>query len=186
MSTLKVTNIKAADGTSALSIADGTGKVSLATGSDLALQGTGKVFAPNGIVFSSTELTGDDASTTTRTESSNLLDDYEEGTWSPTLAGFTETGTSTATGRYTKIGRIVYFSLEVSTTGTIASTINTSNFSGLPFQVLYSTTAIQGGRGSWADAFKGNCLVFTDEKIYPEAFSARDDVILITGFYETT
>jgi len=40
----------------------------------------------------------------------NTLDDYEEGTWTPTIAGSTTAGTSTYTaqvGRYTKIGRQV-------------------------------------------------------------------------------
>ena len=43
--------------------------------------------------------------------SSNLLDDYEEGTFTPTL-GWSLTPT-TATGRYTKIGRLVTYSLSL-------------------------------------------------------------------------
>ena len=38
------------------------------------------------------------------TGAANLLDDYEEGTWTPTGVGIT---LSTATGTYTKVGRIV-------------------------------------------------------------------------------
>jgi hypothetical protein len=39
------------------------------------------------------------------------LDDYEEGTWTPTIFGETTVGTTTYTaqnGSYTKIGRLVY------------------------------------------------------------------------------
>jgi hypothetical protein len=40
------------------------------------------------------------------TVAANLLDDYEEGTWTPTVAGGTA-GYTVQTGRYTKIGNIV-------------------------------------------------------------------------------
>jgi hypothetical protein len=50
----------------------------------------------------------------------NTLDDYEEGTWTPNIANFTVSGTTTSTGTYTKIGRIVYFDVTFANTGTIA------------------------------------------------------------------
>jgi hypothetical protein len=59
----------------------------------------------------------------------NTLDDYEEGTWTPSIGG---TATYTyQTGRYTKIGRMVYVSaiFQVNTIGTGS----TSQISGLPF-----------------------------------------------------
>ena len=45
----------------------------------------------------------------------NTLDDYEEGTWTPTVFGATTAGTTTYTsqsGSYTKIGRKVFCNLE--------------------------------------------------------------------------
>lgn len=59
----------------------------------------------------------------------NTLDDYEEGTWTPTLGG---TATySLHSGHYTKIGNIVQINamLQLSAIGTG----NTTNISGLPF-----------------------------------------------------
>ena len=59
----------------------------------------------------------------------NTLDDYEEGTWTPTIGG---TATySPATGNYTKIGKLVTFqmTLYVATVGTG----NQGTISGLPF-----------------------------------------------------
>jgi hypothetical protein len=50
----------------------------------------------------------------------NTLDDYEEGTYTPTQSNFTVTGTPTITGAYTKIGRVVYFDISFGSTGTIA------------------------------------------------------------------
>lgn len=61
----------------------------------------------------------------------NTLDDYEEGTWTPSLGGNTTYGTQV--GKYTKIGRLVSakFSLSITTLGTGS----TSTISGLPFTV---------------------------------------------------
>ena len=69
------------------------------------------------------------------TGSANKLDDYEEGTWTPSLVGSTTAGTATfvsgPTGTYTKIGNqvTVYFDWNISAhTGTGALRVN-----GLPF-----------------------------------------------------
>jgi hypothetical protein len=72
----------------------------------------------------------------------NTLDDYEEGIWTPTVAGSTTAGTATygiQTGTYTKIGRVVTYTLYLNWsagTGTGVQLIT-----GLPFTV---------GRGSSA------------------------------------
>jgi len=50
----------------------------------------------------------------------NTLDDYEEGTWTPTASNFTVSGNTTLAGTYTKIGRVVYFNISFANTGTIA------------------------------------------------------------------
>ena len=65
---------------------------------------------------------------------SQLLNWYEEGTWTPTVIGTSTAGTATYTtqnGTYTRTGRMVYFQLELlwnSGTGTGSLRIN-----GLPF-----------------------------------------------------
>ena len=85
----------------------------------------------NGIAFPATQSASADA---------NTLDDYEEGTFTPTIVGGTTAGTATytqQTGQYTKIGNRVLISIRVgynSGTGTGAL-----NISGLPF-----TTDSQG------------------------------------------
>jgi hypothetical protein len=46
----------------------------------------------------------------------NTLDDYEEGTWTPTLVGTTTAGAGTYTtqlGKYTKIGNVVNFIIQL-------------------------------------------------------------------------
>ena len=53
----------------------------------------------SGITFPASQSASSDA---------NTLDDYEEGTWTPTQgAGLTVVGTFGSSGRYTKVGRIV-------------------------------------------------------------------------------
>jgi hypothetical protein len=70
------------------------------------------------------------------TAAANLLDDYEEGTFSPTIIGTTTAGTATYTeqnGRYTKIGRLVQFEIYmVYTAGTGTGNLRISN---LPFTI---------------------------------------------------
>lgn len=70
----------------------------------------------------------------------NTLDDYEEGTWTPTLTFFTpgdlSVAYSTRTGSYTKIGRMVTVTFNVVTSTFTHSTASGSLFlSGLPFTV---------------------------------------------------
>jgi hypothetical protein len=77
---------------------------------------------------------GVDFSATSGTGTSELLDDYEEGTWTPVVAGTTTAGVGTYTaqsGSYTKIGRVVTVTCDLAWsahTGT-GNTIIT----GLPF-----------------------------------------------------
>ena len=80
-----------------------------------------------GIKFPSTQVASSDA---------NTLDDYEEGTWTPSLGG--NTTYTTQVGAYTKIGRLVVatFEVNVSSIGTGSST----TISGLPFTSFSSPT----------------------------------------------
>ena len=90
-----------------------------------------------GIDFSAT---GDGSGT----DSSELLDDYEEGSWTPTITG----GAITASGAYyTKIGRAVHWYLYA----TITNTANDSTqfrIYGLPYTV--------GGNGTGLSNYYGN------------------------------
>ena len=68
--------------------------------------------------------------------SANKLDDYEEGTFTPTVSsGITSPTYSVQQGRYTKIGNKVLFDLYIQTSG---GTANSSHviFSGLPFTAV--------------------------------------------------
>lgn len=106
-----------------LTITDGAGsteyfKVNSGTNPNIAVGKNLAMANGNGIDFSATSGTG----------TSELFDDYEEGTWTPTQGG-TATLTSSL-GLYTKIGRIVQlqFYLTYSSTGT-------ADIASLPFTV---------------------------------------------------
>ena len=73
--------------------------------------------------------------------SANLLDDYEEGTWTATIADATTAGNtgSTATGYYTKIGHQVTVHVVISNMDTTGMTANQPLYvTGLPFQSIAS------------------------------------------------
>jgi len=83
----------------------------------------------NGITFPATQSACSNA---------NTLDDYEEGTWTPTLGG---TATYTVqTGTYTKVGRLVYVSAML--TVNAIGTGNTKQIEGLPFSINGSNNDI--------------------------------------------
>ena len=67
----------------------------------------------------------------------NELDDYEEGSWTPTINGFmggmTGINYATQTGTYTKIGNIVHCRFNLSFYSTIGTSGNTLIFGGIPF-----------------------------------------------------
>jgi len=69
----------------------------------------------------------------------NTLDDYEEGSWTPTLGG-TSTYITQA-GRYTKIGNIVYIQGQINVL--LIGTGSASTMSGLPFTAASGTS--EGG-----------------------------------------
>jgi len=72
----------------------------------------------------------------TDTAAANALDDYEEGTWTPTLSSDASAGAySIQNGYYTKIGRQVNVSatVKISTIGSFAGAV--VNLGGLPFTV---------------------------------------------------
>ena len=83
------------------------------------------------------------------TAAANALDDYEEGTWTPSVSnGMSNTHTYDATGKYVKIGKYVHcrFLLQFSGSGDG----NLAKFGGLPFQSV-NDTARGGGSCLWTN-----------------------------------
>jgi hypothetical protein len=78
-----------------------------------------------GITFPATQVAATDP---------NTLDDYEEGTFTPTIIGISTAGAgtyTTQTGRYTKVGSSVFYAITV--TWTAHTGTGTMRIAGLPF-----------------------------------------------------
>ena len=97
------------------------------------------------------------------TATANKLDDYKEGTWTPTLkfssgqVGITyagAAGTVYRNGHYTKIGRVVTFSFRIILTSK-GTSVGDATISGLPYDA-------NGGLGNYGSAmysFANNFLI---------------------------
>jgi len=80
----------------------------------------------------------------------NLLDDYEEGTWTPAFRNYSGTESVTA-ARYTKIGRMVYASVRMARTDA-TSDGSVCEIGGLPFTSVNSTNGMGGGLINYTDS----------------------------------
>ena len=90
---------------------------------------------------------GIDFSATAGTGTSELLDDYEEGTWTPAYAadgGGPTVTYSTQTGTYTKIGRVVTITCSI-TINTVSGGSGTLRIYGLPFNNGTNTSGLTNG-----------------------------------------
>ena len=99
---------------------------------------------------------GIDFAATAGTGTSELLADYEEGTWtpifSPAAGAFTSVTYASTGGYYTKVGRLVCVTGRLRTNGITVGTASGSLFiGGLPFTSASTTSAAQGGTLTVAD-----------------------------------
>jgi hypothetical protein len=136
------------------------------------------------------------------TAAANALDDYEEGTFTPTLvSGFSTapTGYTAQAGRYTKIGRVVNFEVEINPDGAVA---NGSHWiiGGLPFTVasgppfsgayfVYQTGADTNAGDTWvAQQGSTNLESYTNGGATRSGNNAGMNInerIILAGFYTT-
>lgn len=135
----------------------GIAKTSPTTALDVtgAITSSGTINANGGITFPATAVAS---------AAANVLDDYEEGTWTPAygmiggtpaLGAITYNTTSTV-GSYVKIGSRVYVNGRITvTTGATSATGTYGVITGLPFTVsgLHSVTVGYRGTSGWANTF---------------------------------
>ena len=101
------------------------------------VDGNLKVASGHGVDFSAT---GDGSGTDT----SELFDDYEEGTFTPTLtSGASSISYNHQYGFYTKVGRVVHFELDISMSSASGNS-NLIKFGGLPYSSA-DITQLYGG-----------------------------------------
>ena len=104
------------------------------------------------------------------TTSANLLDDYEEGTWTPVIADAASAGntspTSATSSAYTKIGNLVTVQMNIQNVDTTGMTgANNIYITGLPFTVksLTGSSYFTGAILSTGLTFTGNISVVAED-----------------------
>ena len=129
----------------------GSNSVNLASGLDIA-DGDITVASGHGLSFASTS----DGGASTPVE---LLDDYEEGTWTPSLDGGGSININNAT--YTKIGKMVYVGAYINSIGDSTAIPNNSTvfgIGGLPFTVISGNSYHGAGAVSYSHSFDWDAL----------------------------
>ena len=96
------------------------------------------------------------------TATANALDDYEEGTWTPTIA----TGSITfSSARYTKVGRLIHISAQAQSPSDI-TTAAAVTIEGLPYPV-HQSQAAGSVMGTYSDNTNATTVYVTDaEALY--------------------
>lgn len=120
---------------------------------------------------------GIDFSATPGTGTSELLNDYEEGTWTVTWTSLTGTPANT-TGYYIKIGSAVYFTYSTGVS-TISGTQGSLGFT-LPTTPGQVAAFMQFQNGVSAQQIGES---YTNAKAYVRTFTAVNDELIFSGFY---
>ena len=118
----------------------------------------------------------------------NTLDDYEEGTWTPTYTGFTIVGAVAVSGTYTKIGRVVRISGQIYAATSISGGSGGSTYlGGLPFPPAATITGY--ATATWCDLSTQTALAsnaFAYGNVYPPTFSFNSgQTLFFTAVYQT-
>jgi len=111
---------------------------------------------------------------------SEVLTWFEQGTWTPANSGMSVTsGSFAATGTYTRVGNIVYFSV-LQTSGTVAASATVGMVSGLPFTpAAQSAVTVTNSAAS----IGGAALVETNGIIYTALSFTGQTGLRVSGFY---
>jgi len=141
---------------------------------------SGHVTIANNLIISNAG-SGIDFSATAGTGTSELFDDYEEGTWTPANDGMTvNSGTWSATGTYTKIGNVVHFTI-TQTGGDVSAAAGANAISGFPF-----TPSVRGvvSFTNGAANLVGIGLVDLNAILYNSAAITNQTAMRFTGWYQ--
>jgi hypothetical protein len=121
------------------------------TGNGILRTTSGMLYANSGIAFPASQSSSADP---------NVLDDYEEGTWTPNFAGSSSnpsvTQSTQSYGSYTKIGRIVYATFHMHVTAVSSQGSGNLRISGLPYSQLDNASVENG-----AVFYQGSAFGFT-------------------------
>jgi hypothetical protein len=171
----------------------------------------GAVQIANGNLVFSTNGTGIDFSASAGGgATSSILDDYEEGTWTPTVTDGTNAASgygSIREGRYVKIGNRVFIWVAVAKNGSVGMTgANSARITGLPFTNrtvtdgwytplvcgFYEIT-LPTGNGFFGNVSSNSTVIFIRSNVSGSApgdltvsqwGDGLNNVVMVSGFYE--
>ena len=112
-----------------------------------------------------------------------------QGTWTPSFTSLTVvngTGGATYAGRYSRIGRTVFYTIQIVCTGTATTAATTSTYCDIPVVASYDDTVATkehqgtGGGGGHDTGY----LDSTNDRCYPGTWTATGNKIIISGKYE--
>ena len=129
----------------------------------------------------------------TDTATANALDDYEEGTWTPTTGNWTVSENTTNTGKYTKIGNFVQLSWNMSLTvvnGGYTGSGSGAYIGGLPFSVADCAVATFSNSTLWTSTLDsidniGGSLYFRPSR-FSNSGIATDSMFNSSGVVKLT
>lgn len=115
------------------------------------------------------------------------LSSSTQGTWTPTFTNLTVvngTGGATYAGRYSRIGRTVFYTITITCTGTAttASTAGTT-YCDLPVAATQDDT-VAVANSTTKLAIGDGFLDSTNDRCYPASWTATGNKIIISGKYE--
>ena len=140
----------------------------IGTNTRFAISSVGDVSVSTGNLVIGTSGKGIDFSATAGTGTSELLDDYEEGTWTPNFAvnGFSGSASvSASSGTYTKVGRVVTVTWKA-TLSTAAYMSDFSQIDNLPFASTVATVCGSYGTGSIGANIIGSFGLVSTSSLY--------------------
>jgi hypothetical protein len=133
---------------------------------NIGIGGTTPTTSGTGITFPATQSASSDA---------NTLDDYEEGTWTPSVSvsGFTQSVSSTS-GSYTKIGNVVTVRMAVNLSSSGRPT-SYSEISGIPFTPSATSVGVFAGGNPGAGIQGGSMYASSGGSLFWYATNGTTD-----------
>lgn len=110
---------------------------------------------------------------------------YATGTWTPSWTNLTVVGTPTYGASYSKIGNIVFCTLNIHSTTSTASTANSTTFTGLPFPPA-STSTLTAVNGVITSLGVGAITATAGGTGFTPTWSAISDVLISFTYLATT